>query len=170
MVKMSSSKENELILVTGAGGFIAMHVIDKFVREGYRVRGTVRSLDDKGKIASLRKIAPESKLELVEADLLNPSSWSEAMRNVTVVVHVASPFPSQPPADEMDVIRPALDGTLNVLREAFNNRYTVRRVVLTSSTIAIFGQVPSYNLSFISNKNSISIDFIFLVQRSKVIY
>lgn len=134
-------KENELILVTGAGGFIAMHVIDKFIREGYRVRGTVRSLSDHGKIASLRKIADESKLELVEADLLNASSWSSVMQGVTIVQHVASPFPSQPPADENEIIRPALEGTLNILAEAYKNRHTVRRIVLTSSTIAVFGQV-----------------------------
>lgn len=139
---MASNKDNELILVTGAGGFIAMHVIDKFLSEGYKVRGTVRSLSNEGKVAPLRNLkGAESRLELVEADLLNADSWEKAMKGVTIVLHVASPFPSQQPADEMELIRPALDGTLNVLREAFKNRDTVKRVVLTSSTIAIFGQV-----------------------------
>ena len=69
MYKEVMTKHRELVLVTGANGFVAMHVISKFIHAGYKVRGTVRSLSDPGKIASLRKIAPESQLELVEADL-----------------------------------------------------------------------------------------------------
>jgi dihydroflavonol-4-reductase len=132
---MSSS---ELILVTGAGGFMALHVIDKFIKEGYKVRGTVRNLNDKGKIASLRHIAPEDKLELVQVDLLDDAAkWQVAMKGVTRVIHVASPFPSTAPKDENELIRPAVEGTLNVLKAAFAEK--VKRVVTTSSTVAIIG-------------------------------
>lgn len=146
---MEKKEENDgdgddLVLVTGAGGFIAMHVIERFLREGFRVRGTVRSLRDPGKIDSLRRLASSNDhLELVEADLLDADSWLNVMNGVTLVMHVASPFPSQAPPDETTLIKPALDGTLNVLRAAYQHRNTVRRVVITSSTIAIFGQVGS---------------------------
>lgn len=129
---------SELILVTGAGGYLAMHVVDTFLKNGHKVRGTVRSLNDRQKIEALRSLAGEERLELVEADLLNESTWSNAMKDVTIVCHVASPFPSASVQDENILIKPALNGTLNVLNAAFTAK-TVKRVVLTSSTIAILG-------------------------------
>lgn len=129
---------SELILVTGAGGFIGMHVIDKFIKEGYRVRGTVRNLNDSGKIAPLRKIASEDKLELVEIDLLDDAAkWQAVLKGVSIVIHVASPFPIAQPTDESVLIKPAVEGTLKVLNAAFEEK--VKRVVLTSSLITVIG-------------------------------
>lgn len=65
------------MLVTGAGGFIATHIIKQLQEEGYQVRGTLRSLEDKTKVERLQNLCPEAeyKLELVEADLTKPESW-----------------------------------------------------------------------------------------------
>lgn len=80
-------------LVTGASGFIALHVVDLLLKEGHKVKATVRSLTNEDKNAPIKKLAknPEQ-LELIEADLLNPECWKDAVKDVDVVFHVASPF------------------------------------------------------------------------------
>jgi dihydroflavonol-4-reductase len=112
------------VLVTGASGFIAGHCIDELLAHGHTVRGTVRSP------------AQRADVELVRADLARDEGWAEAVAGCDVVLHVASPFPAAVPRDEDELIRPAVDGTLRVLRAAAASG-TVRRVVLTSSVAAV---------------------------------
>jgi nucleoside-diphosphate-sugar epimerase len=119
------------VLVTGASGFIAGHVIRELVENGYAVRGTVRDPAARDKVAHL----PDS-VELVQVDLDRDEGWAEAVAGCQYVMHVASPFPSGPPRDEDELIRPAVEGTLRVLRAAADSD-TVERVVLTSSIAAI---------------------------------
>ena len=71
------SNENEIVLVTGAGGYVAAHIIKQILELGYKVRGTLRSIKDKKKTEPLKNLVanPRHELELVEADLLNESSW-----------------------------------------------------------------------------------------------
>ena len=128
----------QLILVTGASGYIATHVVQQLQQQGYRVRGTVRSLQNATKVAPLRELCPGSKypIELVEADLMKPDSWPLAVKDCHYVMHVASPFPADNPRHEDDLIKPAVDGTLNVLR-ACQDAGTVKRVVLTSSVASV---------------------------------
>ena len=128
--------ESELILVTGASGFIASHLVQQLLEQGYRVRGTVRSLKNETKIQPLKALGGEANknLELVEGDLLDAECWAQIIEGCTYVMHTASPFPTQNPSHEDEVIKPAVDGTLNVLR-ACSGR--VKRVVLTSSVAAI---------------------------------
>ena len=66
-----------VVLVTGASGFIASHIIKQLQEQGYKVRGTVRSLQDEDKVKRLNELCPEAeyKLEIVEADLTKPESW-----------------------------------------------------------------------------------------------
>ena len=125
------------ILVTGATGFVASHVIRLLLEKGYKVRGTVRSLANKDKNAFLYNLVPEKNenLELVEADLLKTATWPAAVAGVDYVMHVASPFPSSTPKDENELIRPAVDGTTNVLQAAIDSG--VKKVVLTSSIAAV---------------------------------
>lgn len=134
--------DSKLVLVTGGGGFLALHVINQFIKEGHKVRATVRNLDDKSKIASIKNAAKDAKnqIEFFAADLLKPETWSSAVKDCDIVMHVASPFPSSPPKDENELIKPAVEGTLNVLKAAFEAK--VKRVVVTSSTATIgnFGQ------------------------------
>ncbi|WP_438748853.1 NAD-dependent epimerase/dehydratase family protein [Pararhizobium sp. O133] len=127
-----------LVLVTGIGGFLGRHVAAKLLAAGYEVRGTLRSLKRaKAVEAAIRSAegAANGKLSFIVADLLSNSGWAAALCDVTVVVHTASPFPSKVPKDENDLIAPAREGTLRVLRAACDAG--VRRVVLTSSTAAV---------------------------------
>jgi dihydroflavonol-4-reductase len=121
------------VLVTGATGFIAGHCVEELLTHGYAVRGTVRSLAT-ADVAHLHALARRTggSLELVEARLDADAGWAEAVDGCTYVWHVASPNPSQVPKDADELIRPAVDGTLRVLRAAAASG-TVRRVVLTSS-------------------------------------
>ncbi len=131
-------KQTGLIVVTGIGGFLGRHIAAQLLRAGYEVRGTLRSL----KRASVVEVAIRSaegaaagKLSFVETDLLSDKGWDTAFSGAAGVIHTASPFPSSLPKDENELIRPACEGTLRVLRAAKN--IGIRRVVLTSSVAAI---------------------------------
>ncbi len=128
----------KLIAVTGIGGFLGRHVAAQLLQAGYEVRGTLRSLKNAKSIeAAIRSAegASGGKLSFVIADLLSDEGWDAAFSGVTDVIHTASPFPSSVPKDENDLILPAREGTLRVLRAAKDAG--VRRVVLTSSIAAI---------------------------------
>jgi len=135
---MSEGNDKALVLVTGASGYIGGHVAREFLEHGYRVRGTVRSLANPKKIAHLRELGTQhgGRLELLEADLEHDAGWKEAVAGCTFIEHVASPFPATAPSHEDELIRPAVDGTLRVLRAAAEAG-TVRRVVVTSSVAAV---------------------------------
>ena len=130
---------DNLVLVTGATGYLAAHVIKQLQEAGHRVRGTVRSLKNEAKVKPIRELCPEAAhpIELVEADLLDADSWPKAVEGCTYVIHTASPFPWGP-AEEEPLVKVAVGGTVNVL-QAVKASGSVRRVVLTSSTAAITG-------------------------------
>jgi dihydroflavonol-4-reductase len=124
------------ICVTGASGFIAAHIVRELLERGYGVRGTVRKSGSPGKLAFLSALrGATERLELVQADLLDPSSLDEAIAGCDIVIHAASPFVLDVKDVQRDLVRPAVDGTLNVLRSARSAR--VKRVVLTSSVAAV---------------------------------
>ncbi|WP_426126109.1 SDR family oxidoreductase [Pararhizobium sp. PWRC1-1] len=135
---MMNKDARKLVAVTGIGGFLGRHVAARLLQAGYDVRGTLRSLKKAKSIeAAIRSAegADGGKLSFVVADLLSDEGWGAAFSGVTDVIHAASPFPSHVPKDENDLILPALEGTLRVLRAAKNAG--VGRVVLTSSIAAI---------------------------------
>lgn len=128
----------ETVLLTGVSGFIAKHVALKLLTAGYAVRGTVRQLDRGDEVrAALAPHLDDSagSLSFVQADLESDAGWAEAMAGVAAVVHTASPFPLAQPKDAATLIRPAVEGTLRVLKAA--HAAGVTRVVLTSSTVAV---------------------------------
>ncbi|GFN91263.1 NADPH-dependent aldehyde reductase ari1-like isoform x2 [Plakobranchus ocellatus] len=129
----------ELVLVSGATGFVGAWVCKKAMEHGFRVRGTVRSLKNKEKVSFLENLCPGAQypLELVEADLLNEESWTAAVKDCKYVLHTASPFFMNKPKHPDDLIKPAVDGTLCVLKAAADAG-TVKRVVVTSSFAAVF--------------------------------
>ena len=129
---------SDTVLVTGATGYIALHVVQQLLDGGYKVRATVRNPDDAEKTKALRDLAANApeRLDVVKGDLLDAECWPNHVTGCAYVMHTASPFPMVNPKNADDVIRPAVDGTLNVLR-ACNGK--VKRVVLTSSIAAIVG-------------------------------
>jgi len=129
-------------LVTGGSGFIAGHVVALLLQEGYKVRTTVRSLANSSKNQHLLDLSTKypRRLRLYEADLLRPRSFDVPMKECDLVFHIASPFlmPEQISDGIKQIVEPALLGTRNVLA-AVNRTRSVRRVVLTSTVAAIFG-------------------------------
>ena len=128
--------DKRTVLVTGISGFIARHCALELLNAGYGVRGTVRSLKRSGEVRdSLSQHAAVPRLEFAEADLEADAGWDAAVRGCGHVLHVASPFPAIQPEDEQDLIRPAVQGTLRVLRAAATGG--VQRFVQTSSLVAV---------------------------------
>ena len=125
------------VLVTGASGFLAQHLILQLLASGHSVRGTLRSMKRADEVRSvLAKFDPRAKdIAFVEADLSSDAGWDDAVLNCDFVQHIASPFPAIHPKDEMELIRPARDGALRVLKAA--KAAGVKRVVMTSSMAAI---------------------------------
>ena len=126
------------VLVTGGSGFIGSHAILQLLAAGHQVKTTVRSLKREGDVRALLKTGgaePGDRLSFVAADLEKDAGWSEAVAGCDYVLHVASPFPPSIPKHEDELIVPARDGALRVLRAARDAG--VKRVVLTSSFAAV---------------------------------
>jgi dihydroflavonol-4-reductase len=125
------------VLITGISGFIAKHCAVEMLNAGYGVRGTVRSMQKADDVtASIARHADVGRLEFAAADLDSDDGWGRAVAGCGFVLHVASPFPAKQPKDEQELIRPAVAGTLRVLRAA--SAAKVERFVQTSSTAAVF--------------------------------
>jgi nucleoside-diphosphate-sugar epimerase len=136
--------KNDSVLVTGGSGFVAIHCIDQLLRAGYPVRTTVRSLKREADVREMLKTAGSPRQEALtffEADLMQDTGWPEAIAGCRFVLHVASPFPASVPKHEDELIIPAREGALRVLRAARDAG--VQRVVQTSSFAAIgYGHKP----------------------------
>jgi nucleoside-diphosphate-sugar epimerase len=134
---------NDTVLVTGATGFLAQHCIVALLEAGYLVRGTARRAGDSAarireNVAPLLGAAARERLAALRvfpADLLADAGFREAAEGCRYVLHVASPLPAQPPRNERELIEPARDGALRVLRAALDAG--VQRVVMTSSIAAV---------------------------------
>lgn len=124
-------------MVTGGSGFIAIHLVNQLLQAGYNVHTTVRDLTNTRKVQPLRDLQEKypGKLDLFEADLLKPGSFEPAIKDCSVVHHVASPFlmAEKIKDGQKDMVDPALQGTRNVLNSV-NSTETVKRVVLTSTS------------------------------------
>ncbi len=123
------------ILLTGASGFIARHILRDLLASGRRVRASVRSAARGNELRATLPPGDAARVETVVLDLTRDAGWAEAAAGCAAVVHTASPFPIAQPKDEGDLVRPAVDGTLRALRAA--KAAGVGRVILTSSIAAI---------------------------------
>lgn len=121
------------VLVTGASGFIAKHIVRELLEKGHAVRGTVRSAKRQAEVEAL---FPDAGLEFAMLDLTSDDGWDDALDGVDVLMHTASPFPQEEPRDPQELIRPAVDGTMRAMTAA--HKAGVRRVILTSSCAAIY--------------------------------
>lgn len=141
--------EHTPVLVTGGSGFIAGHCILELLEQGYSVRATVRSLDRESIVRSALQdagAAHPGRLSFTAADLNSDSGWAEAASDVRFVLHVASPVRHGHVRDENEVIAPAREGTLRVLRAARDAG--VKRVVLTSAFHAVSWGQPRRSHAF----------------------
>lgn len=127
------------VFVSGGTGFIAGELIEQLLARGHSVATTVRSLAKSEALLKERFADSHCNLTLHEADLNQEKGWSEAMDGCDAIAHVASPFPLLAPKDRDHVVRPAVEGTLRILRIA--NEKGIKRFVQTSSVAAIaYGQ------------------------------
>ncbi len=150
---MREIDKSKPVLVTGGSGYIASWIVKKLLEDGINVHTTVRNPSDPLKVEHLKAMENEStgKLKLFKADLLEPGSFDEPMLGCELVMHTASPFFIQGVKNpEEELVKPAKEGTRNVLESAKKNS-TVKRIVLTSSVAAIYGD----NADIASTSNSI---------------
>jgi len=128
------------VLVTGISGFVGQHCAAELLKKGYVVRGSVRSLSKTSEVVNgiNKEIDSTGKLEFCELDLTKDEGWDRALEGCEYLLHVASPFVVKEPNDENELIKPAVDGTLRALKAA--KKAGVKRVVLTSSTVAMLGE------------------------------
>ena len=132
------------VLVTGGSGFIASHTILQLLAAGHAVRTTVRNLKREDEVRAMLKnggAEPGESLKFFQADLESDAGWAKASAGCDYVQHIASPFPATVPKNEDELIVPAREGALRVLRAA--REAGVQRVVLTSSFAAVgYGHAP----------------------------
>jgi nucleoside-diphosphate-sugar epimerase len=146
---MSIIDKTKPVLVTGGSGYMASWIIKMLLEEGINVNATVGDPSNVQKVEHLTALAKASagKLKLFKADLLDFGCFDEPMKDCKLVIHTASPFfitGIKNPVEEL--IRPAKEGTKNVL-EAAKRTPTVKRVVLTSSVVAIYGDTVDIKLA-----------------------
>ncbi|KAF9527862.1 hypothetical protein CPB83DRAFT_855320 [Crepidotus variabilis] len=126
------------VLVSGANGYIAMWVVRTLLEQGYQVRGTVRS-KDKGEFLKqyFSQIGLADKFEFVIVeDIIKEGAFDEAVKGVDAVEHVASPFTYDIKASD-DLLGPAVQGTVGILRSAIKTGTQIKRIVITSSCAAV---------------------------------
>lgn len=127
------------IVVTGASGYIAKHIVRQLLDAGHHVRATIRSPGREGELREAVLEGPDDpraqRLTFATLDLEKDTGWAAAMAGASALVHTASPFPMIQPRDENDLIRPALEGTVRALKAA--SEAGIERVVLTSSVASV---------------------------------
>lgn len=135
-VDMSSSS-SPIVLVTGATGFLAAHVIDALLAssQNFRIRGTIRNMGKK-ELLLARFGSNASRIEVVQVNATEKDDLSEAVKGVTYIAHVASPYQLSVEDVERDLLQPAVEGTLNILRYA-KKEPTVKKVAITSSFASV---------------------------------
>jgi dihydroflavonol-4-reductase len=135
--EMTDAERPETVLVTGGSGFLGGWCVVELLRRGYRVRTTLRSAAREAEVRAAvgAQVQTGDRLSVHLADLGADVGWREAVAGCDYVLHVASPFPSVQPKDADELIVPARDGALRVLRASL--AAGVKRVVLTSSVAAV---------------------------------
>jgi nucleoside-diphosphate-sugar epimerase len=140
-VPMTNIDVGAPVLVTGGSGYVASWVVRYLLEDGRTVRATVRDPKKKTGLEHLHALAEShpGRLTLHRAELLEPGSFGEAMAGCELVIHTASPFLiGKVRNPQKQLVSPALEGTRNVLASV-NDTDSVKRVVLTSSVVAICG-------------------------------
>ncbi|OGM43827.1 dihydroflavonal-4-reductase [Aspergillus bombycis] len=124
---------SETVLITGASGFIATHIVESFLRAGYNVRGTARSEKTANKVRHTFQEYKDKLSFAIVPDVVAAKAFDEAIEGVIGIIHTAAPFQTEVENKERDLMRPAIDGTINLLDSIKRNGPQVRRVIHTSS-------------------------------------
>ncbi|CAL5354823.1 unnamed protein product [Camellia sinensis] len=126
------------VCVTGASGFIASWLIKRLLLSGYNVIGTVRDPGNNEKLGHLWRLeGAKERVELVRADLMEEGSVDDTIMGCHGVFHIAFPVLAQPSSDpKAEILIPAIEGTLNILRSCKKNP-SLNRVILTSSSSTV---------------------------------
>lgn len=150
---------NKKVLLTGISGFLGSHTAIQLLEKGYHVTGTLRNIERAASIKCViaKHTSAIDNLTFAEADITDSNVWTRLTKNMDYVQHIASPFPQKLPKHENELIIPAKNGMLNVLKAAAANN--VKRVVITSSSSAITYGRPGttngvYNETTWTNENS----------------
>lgn len=145
----TNSNTEKLVLVTGGSGFIAVHCTIQLLNAGYNVRATLRSLDREAAVRGMLRqggVEVGERLTFIKADLSSNENWEDAVAGCTYVLHVASPTPKLNFKHEDEMIIPAREGVLRVLRASRDAG--VKRVVLTSAIGAVVYGHPNQKAPF----------------------
>ncbi|WP_109298929.1 aldehyde reductase [Aquimarina sp. AU474] len=145
--------KKEKVLLTGVTGFLGSHTTIQLLNKGYEVIGTLRNMNRSDAIKQIiAKNTPNiNSLSFAEADLMDQEIWNDLTKEVDYVMHIASPFPRELPKHEDDLIIPAKEGTLNILKASAKNN--IKRVILTSSTGSIVYGKEKSNRSGVYTEN-----------------
>ncbi|ODO08642.1 D-lactaldehyde dehydrogenase [Cryptococcus wingfieldii CBS 7118] len=133
---MAPITKGDLILVTGASGYISSHTAKEFLKQGYKVRGTVRSQEKGEYLRNLFEGLGQFEYAVVE-DIAKDGVFDEAVKSVDAVAHLASPFYTANVKDPQELIGPALKGTTGILKSIQKNNPGIKRVVITSSVASV---------------------------------
>ena len=126
----------EKVLVTGASGYIALHCITELLKNGYAVKGSLRSMSRENEVReSVKKEVADDNLEFCKLDLMSDDGWGSCASDCNYMIHLASPFIVGEPKNENELIKPATEGTMRALNAA--KKAGIKKVVLTSSIVAI---------------------------------
>lgn len=137
---MKTIDRTKPVFISGATGYVAGWIVKKLLEEGFTVHAAVRNPNDSDKLRYLNEIAEKGSgaIQYFKADLLIENSYKEAMEGCELVFHTASPFSLNVKDAQKELVDPALKGTENILKTV-NECASVKRVVLTSSVAAIYG-------------------------------
>lgn len=150
---VKKTMKHKSVLLTGITGFLGSHTAIQLLNRGYKVVGTLRNKEriDSIRAAIGQHVSNIDHLSFAEADLSDSAVWNELTKNMDYVQHIASPFPRRLPENENDLIAPAKNGTLNILKSAADNG--VKRVVMTSSLAAVAYGKSKHELSRVFTEN-----------------
>ncbi|MFC7291581.1 NAD-dependent epimerase/dehydratase family protein [Hirschia litorea] len=143
----------EIVFVTGVSGFLGGQITMDLLDAGYHVRGSIRNPQKENSIReNFKSLGKDiSRLEFVTLDLLKDAGWDDALKNCHHLIHVASPFVTQIPKDKNELIEPAVNGTVRAISAAL--KADIKRIVLTSSTVAITQGHPKTAQAHFSGKD-----------------
>ncbi|MEO0900390.1 MAG: NAD-dependent epimerase/dehydratase family protein [Bacteroidota bacterium] len=151
---MTQIDKSKPVMITGATGFVAGWIVKKLLDEGITVHAAVRNPENEKKVGHLKEIASKAagEIKFFKSDLLVEGSYAQAMEGCELVFHTASPFISNFKDPQKELVDPAVKGTRNVLETA-NKTNSVKRVVLTSSAVAMYCDASDIEGRVLSEKD-----------------